>query len=830
MSKILNKFVSLFLSVILIFSVVSAGFAGIVAGAVGFDDINHEEVFLKQQTSVTCTLSSAAMMMRRTAMIAGFADWCEITEDSIRETAWIDGLGLRWDYTYFDMTVGHGYYPEECDHKLFMIDLLERYPQGVVVYNTGNEGQSHAVFLCDYDEKEDVFYVADPASGVPLGRIPLTESTIVGETQEEQLANFSAFWYISTPEITLEDGEYTSSGTVSNPYDPTLDTEYFNTSKKTVHKYYVVNYDSSKGVAVRNYPSGSSSVAKYVTKGTILYVTYTGQNFFGADWYKLNTGNYIFNTNLIPFDEYSDEVIKFNNTYKEDEGTYKTASPSGSVAMRLEPSEGNNTVATVKNDTLLYVTHSGVNSVGAAWLRTQEGFYVRASEMTFVSDKKLSGSDYNGSYGLVTGTYLSTPVEDSGNVQDPEPPSEPENYIITASALNLRESPVDGRVLTAIPENTVVEVTSIVDGWGKTEYNGHIGWILMSYAEKIVDLPPFRIESIKISDNTLETGETVSCTVTVADGLRCMYKFYVYNDSGEKVYEAPSYAAKNVFEYRTDMAGNYYFAIDVKSIDERTLSVFSGNFSVHDKLQLGALKSDVDEYAYVNETVTWTCETLSDSADAVYTYTLYCDDELITEVESHSHEFSFTPVTAGNYVLHAVLADSHSVSDEVAADAVTVYDVLKIDEIVVPENPAGVGTAVEFSAVVSGGTGEYQYCFTIFRQGTIISNGVFTSENISSYVFDEEGSYRIFCAVKDSGNMIISAFSKDFRIVSYIPGDVDGDGNITAKDSRAVLRHSAKIEYLDSAVFAAADVNSDGIVNAADARKILRCAARLETL
>ena len=97
-------------------------------------------------------------------------------------------------------------------------------------------------------------------------------------------------------------------------------------------------------------------------------------------------------------------------------------------------------------------------------------------------------------------------------------------------------------------------------------------------------------------------------------------------------------------------------------------------------------------------------------------------------------------------------------------------------------------------------------------------------------MFDEEGSYRIFCAVKDSGNMIISAFSKDFRIVSYIPGDVDGDGNITAKDSRAVLRHSAKIEYLDSAVFAAADVNSDGIVNAADARKILRCAARLETL
>ncbi len=828
MSGISKKIITLFLSVILTFSLFSVGFAGVVAGAIGFDDLNDDEVFLKQQTSITCTLSSAAMMMRRTAIVAGFSDWREITEESIRETAWIEGLGLRWDYTYFDMTIGHGYYPEEVDHKLFMIDLLERYPQGVVVYNTGNEGQSHAVFLCDYNEKEDMFYVADPASGVSLGRIPLTESTIVGETQEEQLENFSAFWYVSTPEITLSDGVYTSSGTISNPYDPTLDTEYFDASKKAVHKYYVVNYDSSRGVAVRNYPSGSSSVARYVTKGTILYVTYVGQNFFGADWYKLNTGNYIFNTNLIPFEEYSDEVIKFNNTCKENAGTYKASSVSGSVAMRLEPSEGNNTVTTVKNDTQLYITHSGVNSVGASWFRTQEGYYVKASEMKHVSDKKLSGSDFNGSYGLVMGEYLSTPVEDS--LTTPELPAEPENYRITASALNLRETPVDGAVLVSIPKNTVVEVSAVVDGWGKTEYNGYTGWISMSYAEKAVDLPPFRIESIKISDNTLETGETVSCTITVSNGLRCMYKFCVYNDSGEKVYEAPSYATKNVFEYRTDMAGNYYFSIEVKSIDERVLSAFSGNFSVHDKLQLGSLKSDIDEYTYVNETVSWTCETLSDSNGAVYTYTLYRNDELVIEMESRSHEFTYTPEKAGNYVLFAVLSDSHSVSDVVKADDVIVYDMLSVNEITVPLESTLVGKKVDFSAVVSGGTGEYQYCFTIFRQGTIIHNGVFTSENCSSYVFENEGTYRIFCAVKDSGNMIVSAFSKDFQIISVVLGDVDGDGVVTAKDSRAVLRHSARIEFLEESSYAAADVNSDGVINAADARKVLRAAARIETL
>lgn len=799
-----------------------------VASAVSFADINSDDVFLKQETSVTCTLSSAAMMMRRTAIIAGFSDWAEITEQSIRETAWIEGLGLRWDYTYFDMTVGHGYYPEDSDHKLFMLDLLERYPQGVVVYNTGNQGQSHAVFLCDYNEAEDMFYVADPASSAGGGRIPLTESTILGETQEEQLANLSAFWYVSTPEITLEDGVYTSSGTISNPYDPTLDSGYFDTSKKAIHKYYVVNYDSSRGVAVRNYPSGSSSVARYVTKGTILYVSYVGQNFFGADWYKLNTGNYIFSTNLIPFEEYSAEVIKFNNTCKEDAGTYKADSSSGTVSMRLEPSEGNNVVAKIDNGTNLYVTHSGVNSVGAAWLKTQEGYYVKASEMELISAEKLENSDFDGSYSLVTGEYRSEPVEDSGNTHGPLP--EPENYRITASALNLRVSAIDGEVLVSIPENTVVEVTTIVDGWGKTEYEGFTGWILMSYTEKVTDIPVFRIESIKLSDSTLETGETVTCTVTVSEGLRCMYKFFVYNDSGEKVYEAPSFAVKNVFEYTTDMPGNYYFSIEIKSVDERTLSAFSGNFSVHDKLQLGSLKSDVDEYTYVCEPITWTAETVSGSENAVYTYSLYCDDKLIIEQESHSAEFSYTPQAAGHYTLYAVLSDSRSVSDAVKADVVTVYDVLTINEIIVPDDYVVAGSSVDYSVIANGGTGDYQYCFTIFKEGSIIRNGTFTYESADSFTFNDEGVYRIFCAVKDSGNMIVSAFSDDIQVLSAKPGDVDGDGVVTAKDSRAVLRHSAKVELLDSAVLVSADVNSDGNVNASDARKILRCAARLEIL
>ena len=59
---------------------------------------------------------------------------------------------------------------------------------------------------------------------------------------------------------------------------------------------------------------------------------------------------------------------------------------------------------------------------------------------------------------------------------------------------------------------------------------------------------------------------------------------------------------------------------------------------------------------------------------------------------------------------------------------------------------------------------------------------------------------------------------------------MNGDGKVTAGDSRDVLRHSAGVEKLPSDRLNVADANRDGVVNAADARKILRCAANIEKL
>ncbi len=71
-------------------------------------------------------------------------------------------------------------------------------------------------------------------------------------------------------------------------------------------------------------------------------------------------------------------------------------------------------------------------------------------------------------------------------------------------------------------------------------------------------------------------------------------------------------------------------------------------------------------------------------------------------------------------------------------------------------------------------------------------------------------------------------FDLNYCYTSFKKGDVDGDGEITAEDARAVLRTAADLEKLGDDKLAVADMNADGEITAEDARQILRESAGLE--
>lgn len=62
-------------------------------------DLNVDAGFyFKQSRGGTCTLASAAMMLRRRAYFDGLTDWSTVTENSVRSTAWSNGLSHSFTY------------------------------------------------------------------------------------------------------------------------------------------------------------------------------------------------------------------------------------------------------------------------------------------------------------------------------------------------------------------------------------------------------------------------------------------------------------------------------------------------------------------------------------------------------------------------------------------------------------------------------------------------------------------------------------------------------------------------------------------------------------
>jgi len=181
------RILSIVLTVIMLLALMPSAMAATV------EEINQDEVFLKQERSGTCTLASTAMMLRRTAMLRGDQDWSSITEASCREAFWIPGCGLPYEFQYDGMTVNHGRLPGGEENRQILIDMLAEHPEGIVLHAPG---VPHGILLTDYTD--GVFYCADPAQNVAHGRVTIDQA------HGTRIENSYAYWYVVTPDVAAE--------------------------------------------------------------------------------------------------------------------------------------------------------------------------------------------------------------------------------------------------------------------------------------------------------------------------------------------------------------------------------------------------------------------------------------------------------------------------------------------------------------------------------------------------------------------------------------------------------------------------------------------------
>jgi len=173
--------------------------------AASFDEINHPDVFLKQVNGdMQCTLVAATMLIRRAAILTGNPNWKDITVDKVKVQAWVDGIGLKYTFTYAGITVNKAKFANDPVNE--SIALLQQHPEGIVLYHQNRKPRAHAILLTDYTD--GIFYCADPSDAVPYGRIPVSLGLV-------QVENADSYYYISSPSIPSYIYPYTNEDTIS---------------------------------------------------------------------------------------------------------------------------------------------------------------------------------------------------------------------------------------------------------------------------------------------------------------------------------------------------------------------------------------------------------------------------------------------------------------------------------------------------------------------------------------------------------------------------------------------------------------------------------------
>lgn len=153
--------------------------------AVSTSNINDSDVFVKQQQSNTCTLASNVMLLRRAAILRGDSNWRDITESSCRSSLWVEGCGMKLNYSYNGISVNcERIYGDSTET---LRQLLKQHPEGIVAYDYN---YPHAVLLTDYSD--GVFYCSDPANCCGYGVIDARYSLV-------DTSGIEAYWYVSSP-------------------------------------------------------------------------------------------------------------------------------------------------------------------------------------------------------------------------------------------------------------------------------------------------------------------------------------------------------------------------------------------------------------------------------------------------------------------------------------------------------------------------------------------------------------------------------------------------------------------------------------------------------
>lgn len=159
-----------------------------------------EDVYVTQTVKHTCTLVAATMMIRNYACQRG-TPYAHMTSSVVSRYCWTKRYGLSRSFSVGQVEVACSPEIGKCrDKKQYLIDQLKKHREGVVIYDTG---APHAIWLFGYDAEADIFWCADTIRSRGGHAIPLQDSIIKGETQQDKVNTIDKIWYIVNREYAV---------------------------------------------------------------------------------------------------------------------------------------------------------------------------------------------------------------------------------------------------------------------------------------------------------------------------------------------------------------------------------------------------------------------------------------------------------------------------------------------------------------------------------------------------------------------------------------------------------------------------------------------------
>lgn len=181
------------LAALLCAAIVAMPIAPARAEGIYFGSHPADDVYIMQTRAHTCTLVAATMMLRNYSCQRG-SPYEQVTASGVGHFAWTKQYGLSQDFTIGQVTVTSNADIRNCrDKKAYLINVLQYHAEGVVIYDTG---APHAIYLFGYDADTDTFYCADTTHRNGGHAIPLEESIIRGETQQDKVNTIDKIWYV----------------------------------------------------------------------------------------------------------------------------------------------------------------------------------------------------------------------------------------------------------------------------------------------------------------------------------------------------------------------------------------------------------------------------------------------------------------------------------------------------------------------------------------------------------------------------------------------------------------------------------------------------------